>query len=129
MLVVQNMLWFFLDCSSAFLPSSLSLLYAFLVLFFSLHLRVFLYNLVTLRLHVFSFGYLTEKHKSDILADLRVQMVSGTFLVANLHGDLKQLFVMIQIFRDVEILQVVCKSNIQKSNVVQVDLVIKKWAL
>lgn len=37
----------------------------------------------------------------------RVQMVFGTFLVASLLGDLKQLFVMIQILRGVEILPVV----------------------
>lgn len=44
---------------------------------------------------------------SDILTDFRVQMAFGTFLVGSLHGGLKQLFVMIQIFRAVEILQVV----------------------
>lgn len=38
----------------------------------------------------------------------RVQMVFGTFSVVNQHGDLKQLYVMIRIFRGVEILQVVC---------------------
>lgn len=34
-------------------------------------------------------------------------MAFGTFLVGSLRGGLKQLFVMIQIFRAVEILQVV----------------------
>lgn len=34
-------------------------------------------------------------------------MEFGTFLVVSLHGDLKQLYVMIQILRGVEILQVV----------------------
>ena len=81
-------------------------------------LKFVLYTLLILRLHTFQFIYLIKKHGFDILTDLRVQMVSGTFLVANLHGDLKQLFVMIRISRDVEILQVVWKFNIQKSNVV-----------
>ena len=41
----------------------------------------------------------------------RVQMVCGTFLVASLHGDQRLLSAMIQIFKGVEILQVVCNFD------------------
>lgn len=81
-----------------------------------------------LLLFLFHYMYLIEMHRSDFLTDLRVQVESGTFLVANLHGDLKQLFVMIQISRDVEILQVVWRFNMQNL-CFNVDILISKWTL